>query len=243
VYPFYNQNLKGRYPIARSATLDVNLEDFKAFFSPDNGVFSSFLNTKLAPFLRPVDEGFALASWNGIRLPMNPGALAALGQTQKVGRRVIGDVPGSYKVYSLNLTLPATPNTTRITLRLGEEQLSVAKGEGQARQTLRWPSQSSYKGAELTVETPGGAPQSRRADGAFGLLKLLEGARAYGPRPGGFSAKWRFTVAQKYDVDAALDANIPDRENPFSTPEFFRFELPPKLMSGSTAATVASGGM
>ena len=232
VFPFYSQNLKGRYPLARNATLDVNMEDFKAFFALETGVFTSFVNGKLGPFVKRSDDGFTLTSWNGIRLPMTPAAVSALSRAQNVGRKVSGDIPGAFKIYNLNLTLPEIRNTTRITLRMGDDKISVAQGEGQARQSLRWPSETSYKGAELAVETPGGA-QNRRTEGAFGLMKLLDGARALNLRPAGFSAKWRFTVAGKYDVDAALDANIPDRENPFSTPDFYRFELPPKIMSGS----------
>ncbi len=239
VAPFYVQNLKGRYPIARTATLDVNLEDLKAFFAADNGVFSTFLNTKLGPFLRPADNGFALATWNGLRLPMTPTALATLSRAQTVGQRVAGDTPGAFRVSTLNLTLPEAHNTTRVTLRLGDDQMSVKTGEGQARQTFKWPTETSYKGADITVETPGGAVQTKHADGAFALMKLLDQARALNVRPAGFTAKWRFTVAQRYDVDVSLDGNLPDRENPFSTPDYFHFELPAKLMSESVPAVAA----
>jgi hypothetical protein len=58
----------------------------------------------------------------------------------------------------------------------------------------------------------------------------MDGARALNLRPGGFSAKWRFTVAGKYDVDVSLETMIPERENPFSTPDFFQFDLPTSLI-------------
>ena len=66
----------------------------------------------------------------------------------------------------------------------------------------------------------------------WGFQKLLDGARALNLRTGGLTAKWRFNVAQKYDVDVAIEGNIPDRENPFTTPEYYHFDLPATLISG-----------
>jgi hypothetical protein len=40
-------------------------------------------------------------------------------------------------------------------------------------------------------------------------------------------------VAGKYDVDVTLEGNIPDRENPFTFPEYFKFDLPPTLTTDS----------
>ena len=37
-------------------------------------------------------------------------------------------------------------------------------------------------------------------------------------------------MAGKYDVDVAIEGNIPDRENPFTMPDYYRFDLQPSLL-------------
>lgn len=238
VIKFYNQTLRGRYPLARTGSQEVNLDDLKAFFNPQNGVFTAFVKGKLAPFVRGADEGYQARHWNGIRISFNPAALQGVAQGMAVANRLYSDVGA--RVYSLNVTLPESKNTAAVTFRLGEEKISVKPGESQARFTFRWPTETSYKGAEILVNNVGGGSQGRRVDGVWGFLKLLDGARALNVRTGGLTAKWRFNVAGKYDVDVALEGNIPDRENPFTYPEYFRFELPGNLTEGD--AQVSMGG-
>jgi type VI protein secretion system component VasK len=136
------------------------------------------------------------------------------------------------RVYNINISLLETRNSARVTFRIGDDKISVKPGEVQVRQTFRWPTENSYKGAEIMVDNINGGSQGRRVDGPWGFQKLLDGARALNLRTGGLTAKWRFNVAQKYDVDVAIEGNIPDRENPFTTPEYYHFDLPATLISG-----------
>ncbi len=227
VIAYYNQNLRGRYPLAKSGSQEVNLEDLKAFFNGQNGVFTAFVNGKLAPFVKAGEGGYQPRHWNGIRLRFNPAALQGVSQGMAVaGRLYTETLP---RVYSLNVTLLESKNTAAVTFRLGEDKITVKPGEGQARFTFRWPTETSYKGAEILVNNVGGGSQGRRVDGTWGFQKLLDGARALNVRTGGLTAKWRFNVVAKYDVDVTLEGNIPDRENPFTFPEYFKFDLPPGL--------------
>jgi type VI protein secretion system component VasK len=235
VISFYNQNLRGKYPMIKLGPQEANLDDLKSFFNPENGVFATFVSGKLQPFVKEGDDGYTVRAWNGVRLPFNGNSLQAIYRTQQVQKRLYTDNPPSMRIYTVNLTLPEVRNTARITFRLGDDRLSVKPGEGQARATLRWPNENTYKGAEILVENVGGGSQGRRIDGSWGLMKLLDGSRALNQRPGGFSAKWRFNVAQKYDVDVLLDANLTERDNPFSTPDFFKFELPGTLLEAGSA--------
>jgi type VI secretion system protein ImpL len=239
VYAYYNQNLRGRYPLAKTGSQEVNLEDLKAFFNGQNGVFTAFVNGKLAPFVKAGDGGYQPRHWNGIRLRFNPAALQGVSQGMAVaGRLYTETLP---RVYSLNVTLLESKNTAAVTFRLGEDKITVKPGEGQARFTFRWPSETSYKGAEILVNNVGGGSQGRRVDGAWGFHKLLDGARALNVRTGGLTAKWRFNVAAKYDVDVTLEGNIPDRENPFTFAEYFRFDLPPTLtLEGDDRVTLGN---
>jgi len=229
VFSFYSQNLKGRYPLLKSGTSEVNLEDFKAFFGADKGAFTTFLNGKLAPFVKVDEESITPKHWNGIRIKFNPATLDGISKAYLVSKRMYSDA--GMRVYNVNITLAETRNTAKVTFRLGEDKISVKPGEGQTRFTFKWPNENSYKGAEIMVDNINGGSQGRRVDGAWGFMKLLDGARAFAPRPGGLTAKWRFNVAQKYDVDVAIEGNIPDRDNPFTMPDYFKFDLPPNLIS------------
>lgn len=228
VYNFYSANLRGKYPLLKSGAAEVNLEDFKAFFAPDKGAFTQFFTGRLAPFVKVEDESITPKQWNGIRLRFSPGALDAIAKTYAVQRRMYSDA--GMRVYNINITLAETRNTAKVTFRMGEDKIAVKPGEGQARFTFKWPNENSYKGAEIMVDNVNGGSQGRRVDGAWGFFKLLDGARAFAPRTGGLTAKWRFNVAGKYDVDVAIEGNIPDRENPFTMPDYYRFDLPPNLM-------------
>ena len=227
VYTYYVQNLRGKYPLLKSGASEVNLEDFKAFFSPDKGAFTQFFNGKLAPFVKVEEESITPKHWNGIRIKLSQSALDGIAKALAVQRRMYSEA--GLRVYNINITLAESRNTAKVTFRMGEDKITVKPGEGQARFTFRWPNENSYKGAEIMVDNINGGSQGRRVDGAWGFFKLLDGARAFAPRTGGLTAKWRFNVAGKYDVDVAIDGNIPDRENPFSMPEYFRFDLPPNL--------------
>ncbi len=229
VASFFTQNLKGKYPLMKTSAQEINLEDLKAFFSPDKGAFTAFFTGKLLPFVKVEEEGISAKHWNGIRIKFNPAALDGISKALAVSRRMYSDA--GLRVYNLNVTLAESRNTAKVTFRMGEDKISVKPGEGQARQTFRWPNENSYKGAEIMVDNVNGGSQGRRVDGAWGFFKLLDAARALNLRTGGLTAKWRFNVAQKYDVDVAIEGNIPDRENPFTFPEYFRFDLPPNLIA------------
>lgn len=228
VYNAYIQTLRGRYPLLKSGSSEVNLEDFKAFFAPDKGAFTQFLTGKLAPFVKIEDESITPKHWNGIRIRFNQAALDGIAKASAVQRRMYTDA--GLRVYNINVTLAESRNTASVLFRMGEDKITVKPGEGQARFTFRWPNENSYKGAEIMVNNVNGGSQGRRVDGAWGFFKLLDGARAFAPRTGGLTAKWRFNVAGKYDVDVAIEGNIPDRENPWTMPEYFRFDLPPNLI-------------
>ncbi len=228
VFSYYSQNLKGRYPLVKTGSQEVNLEDLKAFFGPDKGVFTLFFTGKLAPFVKVEEESISPKHWNGIRLRFSQASLDGIAKAYAVGKRMYADA--GLRVYNVNITLAETRNTAKVTFRMGEDKISVKPGEVQARQTFRWPNENSYKGAEISVDNVNGGSQGRRVDGAWGFLKLLDGARALNVRTGGLTAKWRFNVAQKYDVDVAIEGNIPDRDNPFTMPEYFKFDLPAALL-------------
>lgn len=228
VFSFYSQNLRGRYPLVKSGTSEVNLEDFKAFFAADKGAFSMFLNGKLAPFVKVDEESITPKHWNGIRIRFNPAALDGLTKAYQVSKRMYSDA--GMRIYNINVTLAESRNTAKVTFRMGEDKIAVKPGEPPARFTFKWPNENSYKGAEIMVDNVNGGSQGRRVDGAWGFMKLLDGARAFAPRPGGLTAKWRFNVAQKYDVDVAIEGNIPDRDNPFTMADYFKFDLPPNLI-------------
>jgi type VI secretion system protein ImpL len=239
VLAYYNQNLRGRYPLAKTGSQEVNLEDLKVFFNGQNGIFTSFVKTKLAPFVKGDLEGMEARHWNGIRIRFNPAALQGISQGMAVQNRMFADAQP--RVYSLNVTLQESRNTASVSFRMGEDRITVKPGEGQGRFTFRWPNENSYKGAEILVQNVGGGSQGRRVDGTWGFHKLLDGARALNVRTGGLTAKWRFNVAGKYDVDVTLEGNIPDRENPFTFPEYFRFDLPQTLTSDAEGR-VSLGG-
>jgi len=236
VVAFYAANLKGRYPLLKTGANEANLEDMKAFFSPDKGTFTQFFSGKLAPFVKVEEESISPRHWNGIRIGFAPGALEGIAKAYAVQRRMYSDA--GLRVYNLNITLAESRNTAKVTFRMGEDKISVKPGEGQARFTFRWPNENSYKGAEIMVDNINGGSQGRRVDGAWGIFRLFDGARAFAPRPGGLTAKWRFNVVGKYDVDVAVEGNIPDRDNPFTTPDFYKFDLAPDLIGGDARVSM-----
>jgi type VI secretion system protein ImpL len=236
VVSFYEANLKGRYPLVKSGANEANLEDLKTFFSPDKGPFMQFFSGKLAPFVKVEEESISPRHWNGIRLGFAPGALEGINKAYAVQRRLFSDA--GLRIYNLNVSLAESRNTAKVTFRLGEEKIAVKPGEGQARFTFRWPNENSYKGAEILVDNVNGGSEGRRVDGSWGFCRLLDGARAFAPRPGGLTAKWRFNVAGKYDVDVTMEGNIPDRENPFTTPDFYKFDLAPSLIGGDNRVSM-----
>ncbi len=233
VVNFYTQKFQGRYPFVKGAGQETNLEDLKVFFNSADGKLAKFMQARLGPVVKYADGALTVKHWNGLKIRIRPEAVKTLEQGLQISGRLYMDNSATPRLYSTGFILAESPNTASVSFRLGADKIQVKNKEGQAKQRIRWPGENVQDGAELAVNYIGGGSEIKRFDGPFGMFKLLDAARAFSPQASGFTAKWRFRVAQKYDIDVKLDGDVQEAEHPFVNPDFFKFECSPTLIDNN----------
>ncbi len=230
VLSFCRDRLQGRYPFDRKSTEDAAWDDFVAFFAPEEGKLARFVKKDLGSLVRLEDGGVQIRHWNGMKPPLSSAALKMLEGGSRLSARMFRENSSKPRTYFTTLILSETRNTQNIGFAMGQERLAVKPGEGAARTRVKWPSDDPYGGAEIKVDFIGGGSDTKRFDGPWGMLRLMEASRALNARPGGFTAKWRFRVAQKYELDVKLDGETQENPHPLTHNDFFRFECATDLL-------------
>ncbi len=230
VLSFCRDRLHGRYPFDRKTTEDAAWDDVTAFFAPEDGKLAQFLKKDLGALARMEDGRLQVRHWNGMKPPLTSAAMNMLEGGSRLSARLFRENSTKPRVYFTTVVLWETRNSQNIDFAMGQERLSVKPGEDKVRNRVKWPSDDPYGGAEIRIDFIGGGSDTKRFDGPWGMLRLLEASRAINARPGGFTAKWRFRVSQKYDLDVRLDGETQDNPHPLTHADFFRFDCATELL-------------
>ena len=204
--------LAGRYPFTSGP--DADLGSVAAMIGPD-GALVRFLEGELAPLL---DRNEIPWRWkpeprlSGFR----PESAAFLERAAAVGRTL-------FPPEGVDLTLTALAQRGAATVSLGGASARVETAGEPA--TLAWPGPDPAAGLGITFAT-GATPEQRSWEGAWGLLRFLDGLRLRA-RDGG----------QRYRLDVRLDKTrayfelaFPTRENPAAARDLIAgLECPPSL--------------
>lgn len=172
VLEFYNQKLKGRYPINRSANEDVSLADFNDFFSA-TGVTKTFQNKYENYFSQSDNDGLVMKGFLPHQyLIVNKGYLSFITSWQNVRSTLFSkDVP-SFTFYIRAEYL--SPDLTHLTIS-GESRLFNYSNGPSLWQKLEWPTPTNVT-SEISVElkdTEGGS-YVKSVDGIWNWMRLTD---------------------------------------------------------------------
>ncbi len=210
--------ISGRYPFVRSASQDVQANDFSQVFAP-GGLMDETFQKSLAPFVdtsrttwapRPGSEGAAA------------GSSADLAQFQRAA--VIRDAffaPGSRAMkFELVVRVVQLGGVDKVELDIdGQSVLASAGSDGAKR--VSWPGVRGTNQVRLLVGSKGGAP-ALVAEGAWALHRLIDHGQVQGGTPPervlvNFNVEGR-TVAVEFTAQSV--------RNPLRLPQLDGFACP-----------------
>jgi len=215
---FCRRAVAERYPLRRSATVDVVPEDFAQMFAP-NGLMDSFFNKNLASIVDTSTWTFKKnidGSWGG-----GSGSLTAF---QKAA--VIRDVffRGGTRVPSLRLEIKPIemdPSISNMALDVDGTVVRYSHGP-QIAQSVTWPGPGGRNVVLLQINGLGFGDAALQADGPWALHRFVDKLSvSSGPSPDKFIAT--ATIRGKKIV---LEMSTNSVQNPFRLRQLEEFSCP-----------------
>lgn len=173
VASFCHAALDGRYPFARTATLEVTPDDFSRLFRP-GGLIDGFFQKNLATLVDTTGPRWLARTVDPSDLKLSAATLAMFQRAAAIRDAFFAD-GGQTPAAGFDLTpLALDPALTRVTLTLDGQTLGYAHGP-QLPQTLHWPGSGSERLAGIDAVPGEGGPIVE--SGPWALFRLLDHAR------------------------------------------------------------------
>ena len=215
VHRQFESTLARSYPFTTGAE-DASLDDFTAFFGP-GGMFWSYYKENLATAVS--EDGSEILD---ARTPVSAEMKRCIQRAYRIRRAFFsgGDLGFSF---SLTPELPVRPGDAQFVvqqtrLEVGGQTLTYEMGPPISKK-LEWPGPNPERGAALRMVASGASATPLEEQGAWGLFRLLDGARSRGARLEWTLATNKGDVVLPYNVGGMSSANPLDRD-------IFRFSCP-----------------
>lgn len=196
----FNETLRSNYPFSREGR-DASMSDMIDFFKPTGGLYWSFVNEELGPFVERKGNSWEARKWLGIGMDFNPEFLAMIEKTTSISN-------GMFKRGESNpsMTIAAYPYPNSA---LSESGLAIDGAELRYRNgpqewaSFVWPGQSPG-GRVRGVRLGNSANGELSVDGPWALFKLLDRASVSSIQGDTFTASWTFSDSNKQKLSASF---------------------------------------
>ena len=203
----FNETLRSNYPFAAGGR-DASMNDAIDFFKPVGGIFWSFVNDEMGPFVELKGNSWEARKWLGIGLDFNPEFLQALERTSGISNSMFKRGEANP---SVNFSVYPYPNAA-----LGESTLNIDGTEFRYRNgpqewmNFVWPGQNP--GARIRGVRLGGSLASGEVvtDGPWALFRLLDRASISSNQGDTFVATWSIPDSNKQRMNVSFKIR-PDR--------------------------------
>lgn len=227
VTPVCEQSIARRYPFVGgsdgSATVDVTLQDFSAFFGR-NGVIDQFVSKNLAPFTDPGPNGaLVLSSQNGLSLGLSSQGMDQINRARRF-RDLFFDSSGNLQVQFALTPAYLDPRALSATLSMDQTKL-VYRHQPPRPTQFSWPPVNAAGDASLVIKTTDGQTLDAQTSGAWAIFRLLGMAGKSAPG-GNDQLQFNFTLG---GIQASFGLRASSVVNPFSVSDFTEFRCVPRL--------------
>lgn len=169
VFPEYQNNIAGHYPITDDPENSISIQNFNHFFAP-GGTMNHVFTTLMKPFINITQSPWTLIQTNGHQLNISPDLVAQLEQTQKIQMDYFEN---HSTTASLHFSL--TPNnlsedSKAITLTVGDQTLSYRHGPQQS-MDFNWP--NNNQNSSLVLTSFNGSTVEHEANGPWSVFDIL----------------------------------------------------------------------
>lgn len=219
VVSFYNQAIKGRYPIAPRSKLDIRTQDFEVFFGP-GGLLDSFYQDHIQQF---VDTSKRPWRWKDNTFKSRD-ALVLFERAQQIKEAYFDDA-------ALSVNFKIKPN------KLDAQALSVVlKAEGKvysyshgppSSAQIQWPEGSSDRSELIFTLASGGTPVGVSTEGEWSLFRLMDKYSTTQVIPNSDSLRMHFKVR---NLNVRYDLTPKSVHNPFTQKGLKQFTLKDKIV-------------
>lgn len=172
VYRPYQQQVAPYYPFNPEAGVDLDLADLKRFFGND-GVFVSFYQDYLRPFVNTEGSHWQLKTVNGDKLALTDADFSDAMQAFVIHRMFFdSDYSEPHVPFTLIPTALA-PQTSEVDITINGQHMHLAQGE-MAMQDFTWPGEQNESLTKVTFTAKQGGQSEETKSGVWGLFKLLD---------------------------------------------------------------------
>ncbi|GLU33741.1 ImcF-related family protein [Trinickia caryophylli] len=226
----WNRAFGGRYPFADSDN-DASLPEMARFMRPDNGVITQFVTTHLAGVIeRQGDRWVAAQGASQGALAIDPAFLSSLNRLARVSTVLFpsGDAHVRYELQAV-----PTPGVTEMKFVLSGRELHYFN-QKQAWVPFEWPGQSLENLSHIEWQTErGGLRTALDAQGRFGLIRLLERAKATQQDSARYLLAWTPDASQGIPLSVQLRSEA--GAGPLDVLQLRHFVLPARVFISGPA--------
>jgi type VI protein secretion system component VasK len=205
------------------------------FFRPSTGTYWGFYDRVLSPYIVKTTDGWMVRSLGSVNIQFNPLLARSLAAAERI-REIFFKPDGTVRALMLTVS-PVASNTKTATLTVNGQGYELSPKVKQVQVT--WPSESKPQGAALKVQVSADFAQDLSYPGAWGLLKLIGGARVAKMSESAFSAKWEVNVQNMYVVQQSYRVQVGSADNPFVDRVFEQFECPTDIVKAGERRAAA----
>lgn len=168
IYSYYVKEIANRYPFELSETKEVLLEHFDRFFAP-KGLFNTFVNAELKPFLDTSHPEWQAKERDGYKMPISDELMNELIRANVISNMFFQKGDLNTKVSFSLQKISLDPVISNLEFSLGNKVLSDTQ-DSDSNMTFIWPNPN----AKLTLKSIDGQRFELSEKGEWAFFKILQ---------------------------------------------------------------------
>lgn len=209
----FRDTIRGRYPLRQGAE-DVPLEDFAAFYRPQDGALWKFYDDYLKGRIPRRGNTFEFATALGMPASQvhTQSLRRFLNRSWQIAQALFPSGSADPRV-DFDVRIRPSPRVAEQVLSVGGRTIRYYNGPEEWTR-LSWPGDSPSEGASIQIRGAGGMRETITRDDGWGLFRLIEEGSAKRIDSRTFTVVWRL---RSHDVDVQIDFRTARRTSPFFT--------------------------
>lgn len=168
IIPVYRARIAAHYPLDPTQTLDIKLEDFNQFFSPD-GQLKRFHKFYIKPFLDTSAAQWKPKTIHGFMMPVSEEMINALMQANIISNMFFPNASAEARVSFSLEKINLDPIVSQLKLQFGRKEL-VDTQETNSYMRFEWPSED----VRLSLNSINGEHYELSETGFWAMFRLME---------------------------------------------------------------------
>lgn len=228
VYNSFRKNLDGFYPFKRGG-LDAPLDDFSAFFNPNDGIFWTFYQQELSPFIDR--NGWKVNRWENSGINFSSQTIRVFNNISNISETMFDN--GSLGVnFKLKPKLPVSavvnnqkPIVEQIYINIDGTEISYKMGSA-FWTDFTWPGNKGRAGSKLLLSVHGFGSIENTFEGDWSLFKLLSAGSIKKESSSLFNVNWYYKKENQFDIIVSYQLQASSSRNPFTGGFFESLNIP-----------------